>query len=428
MDWHWRENLRVLPQNAFYWGHWDCINTMPPGMSSTRNPQESTSFNQQTDAHNRMMYLNYAALAPTHEEAEKEVEHTLHDFKKFLYSEAGIQWYLGKVKDCRRSVANLIGVDDPSTIAFTSNASTACHLLLSSFDWKPDDIVVTSSHENPSILQALRHLTLKGVQIHSIAPQTLGEFLGQVDLALQAERVKALVLSHVSHVDGRIFPVDEISALAREQNIPLVIDGAQAVGHIPLDMNRLRCSAYFFTGHKWCEGPLGTGAIIMTNEFLALNPGLATLAKELGKIPATLFEIGTQNIGLIAGLAKACEIKHQDGLHTHILERVRTEAKARFEQVPGIRFVGWDGPHAPGILTIKGKPGTDHVKLGKALAEEKNIIVKVFADYPKGEAPALRLSWSRSVPPQFVLEGFDSVARYLTSSRRNEGVEENRHS
>ena len=84
-----------------------------------------------------MIYLNYAALCPALAEAEQEVERTLTEFKRYLYSEAGIEWYLRKVSDCRQRVGDLLHVGDPLSIAFTTNASTAHYLLLSSLKWEP---------------------------------------------------------------------------------------------------------------------------------------------------------------------------------------------------------------------------------------------------------------------------------------------------
>ncbi len=97
-----------------------------------------------------MIYLNYAALCPTHPEAEREVEGTLAEFKQYLYSDAGIQWYLQKSQRCREKVAKLLNVEDPSRIAFVPNASTANFLVLSSLVWNPGDAIVTSTGMCPT--------------------------------------------------------------------------------------------------------------------------------------------------------------------------------------------------------------------------------------------------------------------------------------
>ncbi len=363
-----------------------------------------------------MIYLNYAALSPTCIEAEREVQQTLEAFKEFLYSDAGIQWYLRKSIEYRNAIAQLLCVEDPATIAFVPNASTAHHFVLSSLEWQPNDIVLTSTHENPSIMRELQRLAIKGVQIHTIAPTTPMKFSADVQQAITTHPVKAIVLSHVSHVDGRILPIKEISAMARERHLPLIVDGAQAVGHIQVDLSQLNGAVYFFTGHKWCEGPLGTGAVVVTDQFQKLNPALARMAKESGKPPARLFEIGTHNIGLIAGLAKACAMKQDEGLHGTELEEFRRDAKERLGKCPAIRFVEWEGPHAPGILTIQGTSDIDHGELAKHLADNWKIIVKVFTDYPEGEAPAIRLSWSATAPKQPVLEALDTIAGCLDNS------------
>ncbi len=354
-----------------------------------------------------MIYLNYAALCPTHPEAEREVEGTLAEFKQYLYSDAGIQWYLQKSQHCREKVAKLLNVQDPSTIAFVPNASTANSLVLSSLVWNPGDAIVTSTHENPSIIRELRALAQRGVQTHTVKPTSASEFVTAIDRLTATQKVKAIVLSHVSHVDGRVFPLQEVARIAREKEILFIIDGAQAVGHIPVDVSRLEFDIYFFTGHKWCRGPLGTGALVVHDHFLQLNPMFGLQAAEQGHPRASQFEIGTHNIGLIAGLAKACEVKHEEGLGTERLEHLKAEVNGALDERGDVRILKWDGPHAPGILTFQGPPSLDHHEMVTTLSSQWNIVVKPFWDYPEGETPAIRLSWSPATKEQdirFVLE------------------------
>ena len=219
-----------------------------------------------------MIYLNYAALCPTLAEAEEEVERTLTEFKRYLYSEAGIEWYLRKVSDCRQQVGALLHVNDSSSIAFTTNASTAHYLLVSSLKWVPGDTILTTTHENPSITKQLRAREREGVHVRAVRPTSLETFLHALEERLDEPGVNAVVISHVSHVDGRIFPVQEVASLARARHCLVVIDGAQAVGHIPVDLNALDFDAYFFAGHKWCEGPLGTGALVARESFFIHIP------------------------------------------------------------------------------------------------------------------------------------------------------------
>ncbi len=361
-----------------------------------------------------MIYLNNAALCPALAAAEEEVARTLAEFQRYLYSEAGIAWYLRKVHDCRHKVGALLHVSDPSTIAFTTNASTAHYLALSSLKWEPGNTILTTTHENPSITKQLRALEGDGVRVHAIRPTSLPSFLHALEERLDEPGVNAVVISHVSHVDGRIFPIREVASLARARHCLVIIDGAQAVGHIPVDLNALEFDAYFFTGHKWCEGPLGTGALV-ARESLLTDPRYRAIDEEPRDGAASRFEIGTHNIGLIAGLAKACEQRSQRGIDTEPQRTFRETAKKLLGGHRNCRFLEWQGPHAPGILTFNGGDHLDHGALVKRLESESGIIVKPFVDYPEGHVPAIRLSWSSTMEQQEFQKGVSLIAERLGS-------------
>lgn len=360
-----------------------------------------------------MLYLNYAALCPTLAEADAEVDRTLAEFKRYLYSEAGIEWYLRKVRDCRQKVGALLHVSDPSTIAFTANASTAHYLSLSSLKWEPGDTILTTTHENPSITRQLRALEHDGIRVHAVRPTSLETFLHTLEERVNEPVVKAVVMSHVSHVDGRVFPVHDVASLARARQCLIVIDGAQAVGHIPVDLDVLDFDGYFFAGHKWCQGPLGTGAMVMRDSFFA-HPRYRGIEEERhGEPAAGSFEIGTQNIGLIAGLAEACKQRHQRGIDTETQRVFRETARELLGGHRNCRVMEWQGPHAPGILTFKGPDDLDHGAFVKRLAAEAGIIVKPFVDYPEDDAPVIRLSWSSTMDQREFQKGVLTMAQRL---------------
>ncbi len=362
-----------------------------------------------------MIYLNHAALCPTLPEAREAVEQTLTECARHLYSEAGLAWYRNTVHDCRHKVGALLHVRDPATIAFTANASTAHYLALAALRWKPGDTILTTTHENPSIMRQLHALEHEGVRIHAIHPESPESFLHELRAYMSRTSVKAVVISHVSHVDGRIFPIHDVAAAARAGPCLVIIDGAQAVGHIPVDLRAPDCDVYFFTGHKWCEGPLGTGAIVARDSFFR-HPDCRTLPGTLPDAPpASRLEIGTHNIGLIAGLAKACEHRRRTGMKPAQQAAFREQARATLGAIQHCRVMEWQGPHAPGILTFTGTPDVDYGHVVKRLESECGIIVKLFADYPEGVAPAIRLSWSSTMKPHDVQEGLSMIAQRLAS-------------
>ncbi len=362
-----------------------------------------------------MIYLNCAALCPTLPEAREAVERTLAEGGRYLSSEAGHEWSRRTIRDCRRKVGALLNAPDASTIAFTANASTALHVALASLRWKPGETLLTTTHENPSIMRQLRALEHEGVRLRAIDPASPETFLNEVRTCVNRGGVKAVVISHVSHVDGRVFPIHDVAAMAGAAGCLVIIDGAQAVGHIPVDLRASAFDVYFFTGHKWCEGPPGTGAMAVHEAFFR-HPDCRTPAEDVPAEPAaSRFEIGTHNIGLIAGLATACERRSRMDVAATPQTAFREQAKAVLGETQRCRIVEWQGPHAPGILTFTGAPGMDHRRLVERLEADCGIIVKLFAEYPEGIAPAIRLSWSSRTDQRDVRTGLSNIAQRLAS-------------
>jgi len=361
-----------------------------------------------------MIYLNYAALHPTHPDAEQESTHTIAEFRRFLYSNAGIEWYLQKIKACRQKISKLLHISDPSTVAFCSNASSAHYLTLSSIQWEPGDTILTTTHENPSTIRQLSALKKHSVRIYFVQPSSPDQFLESIRQALGQYSVKVIMVSHVSHVDGRILPISPLSKMAKNREAMFLVDGAQAVGHIPVALDQFDFDVYFFTGHKWCAGPLGTGAVVLKQHFLNSTARRPIQITEGLTNPAAEFEIGTQNIGGPAGLAHACELKLTEGLGTATLLKYRQKAKEIFKETPGVRSVEWTGPHAPGILTMQGVKDMDYKKFVEKLEKEEKIIIKPFVDYPQEISPAFRLSWSATMNNNDFQFGVKKIARSLS--------------
>lgn len=387
--------------------------THGPGDQKPYRPRGNRVTLSEAKGLRTMIYFNYAALCPTHPDVDREVQRTLMEFKQRWYSDTGVEWYRNIMQVCRQRVATLLRVRDPSSIAFTANATTAHALALASLKWDPGDTLITTTHENPSIARRLHALARRGVHVHAVRPESPEAFLHEVQERLNGPGVKAIVMSHVSHVDGRIFPVRAVAALARPTRCPVIIDGAQAVGHLPVDVETQDADVYFFSGHKWCEGPLGTGAMVVRERFFT-HPHFRPVQEDRhGDPPAAQFELGTHNVGLIAGLAKACELRHQKRLETERLTGIREEVKQTLGGTERCRFMKWSGPHAPGILTFQGTPDVDHGRFATQLAAERGIIVKPFVDYPVNDAPAIRLSWLPTLNQQDLHKGLSAIMQRL---------------
>ncbi len=342
-----------------------------------------------------MIYFNVAGLSPFNQEVQREVTTTLEQFSRLLYSDEGIRYYRETLQRCRYALANWLGVQDENSVAFVPNATTASSLVLSRIAWKSEDQILTTTHENSTVLKEILALESRGVVVRTLDPSSPQELKIQIEGHLKCSQVRAIVMSHVSHIDGRIFPIAQLAKLARTHQAIIIIDGAQAVGHIPVSFQEWQPDAYFFPGHKWCGGPMGTGALILGKQF-AEHTNLSCANKnELRQPLWTNFELGTQNIGLIAGLAKACLIKQQNGLKPDKLEHIREELLRKLSKIPQIKILEWNGAHSPGILSF-----TCLNKQTEAQVQSKslNLSYKTFQLQNNHNQTGIRLSWSSNTP------------------------------
>jgi len=337
-----------------------------------------------------MIYLNVAGLSPFKQDVQQEVTTTLALFSPLLYSDEGLHYYRETLQRCRKVLAQWLQVEDAHRVAFVPNATTASWLILSRIHWKSGDQVLTTTHENSTVLKEIMALQSRGVHVHTLDPISPAELEIEIEQLLKSTHVRAIVISHVSHIDGRIFPIERIYRLTQSYQALLIVDGAQAVGHIPVSFHDWQPDAYFFPGHKWCAGPMGTGALILGKPFAERDE-----EEETNLHPWEDFELGTKNIGLIAGFAKACAIKQQEGLKTGTLESLREEVRRALSETSGLKFLEWEGPHSPGIFSF-----TCLDKRTESYLQSKfhNIAWKTFPLPKDLKRTGIRVSWSSDIP------------------------------
>ena len=338
-----------------------------------------------------MIYFNVAGLSPFNPAVLQEVTATLKQFSQVLYSDEGIHLYRETLQRCRQDLAQWLHIEDKDSIVFVPNATTASRLVLSRIRWKTGDHILTTNHENSTVLKEIVSLKPQGVHVHVLNSHSPDELENQVAQLLTSTPVRAIVISHVSHIDGRIFPIERIFQLTRTHRALLIIDGAQAVGQIPVTFHNWQPDAYFFPGHKWCAGPMGTGALILGQPFLTPENIVLDDGKEIPQPPWADFEIGTQNIGLIAGFAKACTLKQQHGLKTDRLHGIRKAVRQSATKAHKLTVLEWEGPQSPGILSMA--PLDEHTK-SQLQSESHNIVWKGFQLPNSQEQTGIRLSWS----------------------------------
>jgi selenocysteine lyase/cysteine desulfurase len=203
----------------------------------------------------------------------------------------------------REAVAGLLGVDDPMRVIFCANATHALNLALRGLV-RPGRHVVTTSMEHNSVMRPLRALEAERTAVTVVECSREGELdPAAIERALRPE-TSLIVMTHASNVVGTILPVEEVAKIARAHGLLLLVDGAQSVGALPTDMERLGADLLAFTGHKGLCGPTGTGGLILgerldTARLEPLIRGGTGSNSESDLQPSFLpdkFESGTMNV------------------------------------------------------------------------------------------------------------------------------------
>lgn len=257
-------------------------------------------------------------------------------------------------ESARAKIAKFLNASSPSEIVFTRGATEGLNLVASSFSeafLKEGDEVIISAMEHHSNIVPWQLLEMrKGIKIKVIPITEDGELRVDEYEKLFDERTKLVSVTHVSNVLGTVNPVKELATIAHSHNVPILIDGAQSVPHIKVDVRDMDCDFYAFSGHK-IYGPTGIGALYGKAEWLEKLPpyqGGGEMIKnvhfghtEFEDAPLK-FEAGTPDYVGSHSLATAIDYVESLGLdniaaHEHELLEYATK---RLESIPGMRILG----------------------------------------------------------------------------------------
>lgn len=257
-------------------------------------------------------------------------------------------------ESARAKIAKFLNASSPSEIVFTRGATEGLNLVVSSFGeafLKEGDEVIISAMEHHSNIVPWQLLEMrKGIKIKVIPITEDGELRVDEYEKLFDERTKLVSVTHVSNVLGTVNPVKELATIAHSHNVPILIDGAQSVPHIKVDVRDMDCDFYAFSGHK-IYGPTGIGALYGKAEWLEKLPpyqGGGEMIKnvhfghtEFEDAPLK-FEAGTPDYVGSHSLATAIDYVEGLGLdniaaHEHELLEYATK---RLESIPGMRIFG----------------------------------------------------------------------------------------
>jgi len=255
-------------------------------------------------------------------------------------------------EESRRKIANFIGAEQQEII-FVKNTTEAINLVFYSWaleNLKAGDVVVTTIMEHHSNIVPWQQLQSKGVKLGIIDILTDGTLDLEQLKAVMSDKVKLIAVTHCSNVLGTINPVKEIAQLAHKYGALVLVDGAQSVPHMPIDVKDLDCDFFVFSGHKML-GPTGIGCLYGKEEILKkMKPFMfgGDMIKEVHLRETTFadlpnkFEAGTPDIAGAIGLGAAVDYLQNIGMkniYAHEKELVRY-AIERLSQVKDLKIVG----------------------------------------------------------------------------------------
>ncbi len=232
----------------------------------------------------------------------------------------GVEWIAGygPMTDLRAKAARLVNAD-ANEVAFTENVTEAMSFVADGLDLQPGDEVIISDQEHPGGRSAwlLAEKRRKAVVNIVKLPKPVHSSEEILDIVTRSitPRTKVIAISHVITGSGAILPVKEIAAEARSRGIFTVFDGAQALGHVPVDVRDIGCDAYVSCFHKWLLAPAGNG-------FLYVRKGAAgqvwtTLASSQWDNHEDdgyrLMQRGTGSLSLLVGMEAALDFHFDIG-------------------------------------------------------------------------------------------------------------------
>ncbi len=260
----------------------------------------------------------------------------------------------------RESVRRFVNARSSREIVFLRGTTEAINLVASSFGQglrEGDEVILTAMEHHANIVpwQLLRERTGIVLRVVPITPS------GELDLdalpGLFGPRTRLLALTHVSNSLGTINPIEDIIAAAHEHDVPVLLDGAQAVPHLRVDVQALDCDFYAFSGHK-LFGPTGIGVLYGRERLLEAMPpyqGGGEMIRTVSFEKTTFaglpqrFEAGTPDIAGAIGLGRAIEYLESLDWEAAMAHEARLleYATERLQAVPGLRIIGQAGAKVP---------------------------------------------------------------------------------
>ncbi|MBC8320494.1 MAG: cysteine desulfurase [Bacteroidetes bacterium] len=256
-------------------------------------------------------------------------------------------------ENARKYVAGFINATSEKEIIFTKGTTDSINLVASTIaEWvKPNDNIIITAMEHHSNLVPWQQLCIKQKANLKVVPI---DYDGNLDMDAMKKMItpstKLLAVTHISNVLGTINPIKEIVNIAHKHGVPVLVDGAQALAHISVDVNNLDCDFYTFSAHK-AYGPMGMGVLYGKSVWLEQLPPYqyggemiknVTFEKTTFNNIPYKYEAGTPDVAGALGLETALNYIKKIGINNirEYEDQLLAYATEKITEIDGVRIVG----------------------------------------------------------------------------------------
>jgi cysteine desulfurase / selenocysteine lyase len=315
----------------------------------------------------RLVYLDSAASSQRPRavlQAVERYESTLHsNVHRGVHSLS--QWATEAFEHGRETVRRFINARSLREIVFVRGTTEAINLVAHSYGrsrLRPgDEVLITLLEHHSNIVPWQIVCAAAGAHLRAVPVLANGELDVAAYHSMLSERTRLVAMAHVSNALGTVLPVQELTRAAHARGIPVLLDGAQAIAHLPVDVQALDCDFYAFSGHK-VYGPTGIGVLYGREALLEAMPpwqgggdmirAVSIEATSYNELPWK-FEAGTPNISGAVGLGAALEYLEslgRDRVTAHEQQLLEL-ATSRLASVPRLQLVG-TAPHKAAVISF----------------------------------------------------------------------------
>ena len=272
---------------------------------------------------NDTIYMNTGWAGPTPQTVLKRISETLEQ-----------EAYLGPTSNNWLEVARNIRDEAISLVAGQLNASTdeialthstreGLNAIIFGMSWTNSDEILICDLEHPALTTPASVLNERyGVNVNSVAigaTDTPSEIVQKVTSAI-TNKTKLVALSHIQYTCGLVMPIKEIAEESHKMNVPVLVDGAQTLGQIKLDMKDLDCDYYAAPGQKWLMGPVATGVLHVRKDHKQITEPIFSsnkiYSKNYPELPLSRLAMTSNNPALIAGFSESLKLTDSIGIST----------------------------------------------------------------------------------------------------------------